>query len=78
MMLLLMMIYLLHSYVYLGSWEGWDWIEGMGDRLLLPLNKLPLQWARIDFAPLLFLLLNWLVYSAFVRLILHVYQWRPF
>lgn len=78
MMLLLMMIYLLHSYVYLGSWEGWDWIEGMGDRLLLPLKKLPLQWARIDFAPLLFLLLNWLVYSAFVRLILYGYQWRPF
>lgn len=78
LLLLLMIFYLIHSYVYLGSWEGWDWIEGMGDRLLLPLKKLPLQWARIDFAPLVFLLLNWVVYSAFVRLILYAFQSRPF
>jgi len=75
---LLMVLYLIHSYVYLGKWEGWDWLEGVGDKLLLPLKKLPLQWARIDFAPLLFLLLNWLVYSAMVRLILFAYQSRPF
>lgn len=75
---LLMILYLIHSYVYLGKWEGWDWLEGVGDRLLFPLKKLPLQWARIDFAPLVFLILNWLIYSTLLRLILFGYQARPF
>jgi len=70
--------YLIHSYIYLGPWEGWDWLEGMVERLLSPLKPLPLQWARIDFAPLVALGLNWLIFTALIRLIQYGYQSRPF
>jgi uncharacterized protein YggT (Ycf19 family) len=74
LIILLMISHLIHSYVHLGNWEGWDWLDGVSEKLLSPLSRLPLQWARIDFAPLVILLLNWLIYLSCDYLILFVYQ----
>jgi len=75
LIIILMVLYLIQSYVHLGNWEGWDWLEGVSERLLSPLTVVPLQWARIDFAPIVVLLLNWLCYLAADRMILAIYQW---
>ncbi len=71
----LMILYLIHSYIHLGNWEGWDWLDGVSEKLMSPLSPLPLQWARIDFTPVFLLLLNWLLYEAGTRLVLKVFQY---
>lgn len=74
LIILLMGLHLIHSYVHLGNWEGWDWLDGASEKLLSPLARLPLQWARIDFSPFVVLLLNWLLYHGCDYLILFFYQ----
>jgi uncharacterized protein YggT (Ycf19 family) len=61
----ILLLYLVSSYVYLGSNPLWDFISATARNLLAPLRFLPLRVARLDFAPmagvaLIFLLLHWL------------------
>jgi uncharacterized protein YggT (Ycf19 family) len=44
-------LYLLNSYVYLGSHPLWNYIDGVAHRLLAPLRRLPLRAAKVDFTP---------------------------
>jgi uncharacterized protein YggT (Ycf19 family) len=57
--------YLILSYVYLGASPVWDFISLTASNVLGPLRRLPLRFGRLDFAPvvgvvLLYLLLHWL------------------
>lgn len=57
--------HLIASYVYLGASPLWDFVGSTARNLLAPLSRLPLQVARVDFAPvagvvLIFVLLHWL------------------
>lgn len=57
--------HLVASYVYLGNNALWDFVSATARQLLAPLRRLPLHLARFDFAPvvgvmLIFLLLHWL------------------
>jgi hypothetical protein len=59
------LLYLLISYVYLGSSPVWDFIGTTARNLLRPLGWLPLRLARLDLRPiaglaLVLLLLHWL------------------
>jgi len=45
-------LYLLNSYVYLGRHWFWNFISVTGRNLLLPLSWLPLRLGKIDFSPL--------------------------
>ncbi len=58
-------LYLISSYVYLGSSPVWDFVGHTSRSLLLPLRWAPLRLARLDLAPvaavaLVFFLLHWL------------------
>jgi len=60
-----LLLHLFTSYVYLGSNSLWDFIGATARNLLTPLRRLPLRVARIDFAPvvgvvLILFLLHWL------------------
>lgn len=46
-------LYVIVSYVYLGSSPFWNFLSATSRRVLLPLNRLPLHFGRIDFAPLI-------------------------
>jgi uncharacterized protein YggT (Ycf19 family) len=46
-------LYLVSSYVYLGSQWVWDFVNVTGRNLLIPLRLLPLRVAKIDLAPLI-------------------------
>ena len=48
-----LLLWLLVSYVYLGSHTLWSFILLTGRNLLRPLRRLPLQIGKVDFAPLL-------------------------
>jgi uncharacterized protein YggT (Ycf19 family) len=46
-------LHLLSSYVYLGEWPLWDFVNTTARSLLRPLQWLPLRAGRVDFAPAL-------------------------
>jgi uncharacterized protein YggT (Ycf19 family) len=58
-------LHLITSYVYLGSGPFWDFVSATSLNLVAPFRRLPLRFSRLDFTPLLavvviFLLLHWL------------------
>lgn len=55
-------LYLLNSYVYLGEKVVWKFIDETAKFYLSGLRQLPLVFGRIDLAPMLGLLLYWLLY----------------
>ena len=50
-------LHLLNTYVYLGAHPFWKFIPTLGQRLLAPLRGLPLLIGRVDFAPVLMIVL---------------------
>jgi uncharacterized protein YggT (Ycf19 family) len=57
-------LHLIVSYIYLGANPLWEFVGATARNLLAPLGRLPLRIARFDFAPILgvvliFLLLHW-------------------
>lgn len=56
----ILVIHLVNSYVHLGRSPLLDFISATARNLLVVLAWLPLQWRRIDFAPLLLAALVWL------------------
>lgn len=48
----LLMLYLVVSYVYLGSSPFWDFVSTTSSNLLRPLRRLPLRFAKVDLSPL--------------------------
>ncbi|MEC7903449.1 MAG: hypothetical protein VYE74_04590 [Verrucomicrobiota bacterium] len=64
-------LYLVHSYVYLGGWEGWDWLDQGVERLLWPLKPLRLHWKRIDFTPMVAWPLYGLLFALISRWLTH-------
>jgi uncharacterized protein YggT (Ycf19 family) len=53
----LLFIYLVASYVYLGTSPVWDFISATSRKVLRPLSGLPLRFGRIDFSPLVGIIL---------------------
>jgi uncharacterized protein YggT (Ycf19 family) len=63
-------LYVIASYVYLGASPLWDYVITTSRRVLLPLNRLPLRFGRIDFAPLAGIVLILLLLHALPNLVL--------
>lgn len=55
----LLLLHLLHSYVYLGDHSFWKFVPATANRLLGPLRRLPLRAGQLDLAPLLGVALVW-------------------
>jgi uncharacterized protein YggT (Ycf19 family) len=49
----ILLLYLLSSYVYFGRQPVWNYVNVIAQKILLPLKKIPLQIGRVDFAPVL-------------------------
>ena len=56
----LLTLYLLNSYIYFGRQPLWKYVNATAQKLLRPLKKIPLHLGRVDFAPLLMLVLAFL------------------
>jgi len=70
----LLILYLLNSYVYLGEFALWNFVDATTRRLLCPLQKLPLRVWKIDFAPVLSIILVLLAAEYAQRGLAHLYQ----
>ena len=54
---LILLLYLISSYIYFGKHPLWKYVEATAQTILWPLRKIPLRLGRVDFAPLLGLVL---------------------
>jgi uncharacterized protein YggT (Ycf19 family) len=50
------------SYVYFGSSPVFDFVNTTARNILAPLRLLPLQYGRVDFAPIVGILLIWVLF----------------
>ena len=70
----LFILYLFNSYIYLGEFTVWNFVDATARRLLRPLQVLPLRVWKIDFAPILAIILVLLAAECARRGLLHLYQ----
>ena len=62
LLIAILLIYVIVSYVYLGSNPMWDFISTTSRNILRPLGWLPLRFGKLDFAPLAGVILIVLVF----------------
>lgn len=55
----LLALYVVNSYVYLGEFALWGFVNYTARRLLRPVQWLPLRIGKIEFAPFLLIALTW-------------------
>jgi hypothetical protein len=53
----------LNTYLFLGTWSVWAYVQTTSHNLLRPLHWLPLRLGRIDFGPVLGLALAWMAFT---------------
>ena len=58
---LILLLYLLNSYIYFGRHPFWTYVSATARTLLQPLNKIPLRVGKVDFAPVVGIALIFLV-----------------
>jgi uncharacterized protein YggT (Ycf19 family) len=79
-----LLFHLLNSYVYLGNQPFWGFVTVSARNLLAPLRWLPLQFGRLDIAPVVGIALVLLITESIARLPRtrlyqeHLYQIMPF
>jgi uncharacterized protein YggT (Ycf19 family) len=66
----LLLVYFLTSYVYLGKSPWWDFVGASARVLLIPLKRLPLRAGRLDLAPLVAVILLLLLLQVLPDLVL--------
>lgn len=57
---IILMLYLLSSYVYFGRHPFWNYVKETAQKILSPLKGLPLRLGKVDFAPILAVVLIFL------------------
>jgi len=60
----LLMLHFISSYIYFGRHPFWQHLNDVGNRLLRPLRRCPLRLNRVDFSPLVGLVLVFLLANA--------------
>jgi uncharacterized protein YggT (Ycf19 family) len=64
--------HLVHSYIYLGAHPIWEYVGMTSRRFLAPLARVPLRAGRVDFAPLVGIVLILLLLHALPNAVLSV------
>lgn len=57
----LLLLRLLNNYIYFGSHPIWNYADATGEKLLLPLRRIPLRVGKADFAPIVGIALVFLI-----------------
>ena len=74
---LLLVLHLLNSYIYFGKHPFWNYVNVTAQKVLSPLNKIPLRAGRVDFAPVLGLVLVFLLAVAAGKGLMEIYRRLP-
>ncbi|HOC00353.1 MAG TPA: hypothetical protein PKM43_16610 [Verrucomicrobiota bacterium] len=73
----LLFLGLLNTYLYLGSWSVWAFVQTTSRNLLRPLHLIPLRLGRIDLLPAVGLGLAWLAFAYAEAGISHLFGRLP-
>jgi uncharacterized protein YggT (Ycf19 family) len=74
----LLALYLLNSYIYFGRHPFWKYVGVTAQKMLRPLKKFPLQLGKVDFAPVLGIVLIFLAAEGIGRGLTWLYVRLPF
>ncbi len=74
----ILLLHLLNSYVYFGKHPFWKYVNVTAQKLLSPLEKIPLRIGKVDFAPLLGLVVLLLVAEGVAYQLWRLYTKLPF
>ena len=74
----ILFLHLLNSYIYFGKHPFWKYVNAEARTLLLPLRAVPLQVGRVDFAPVVVLVLVFLAAELAGRGLFFLYGRLPF
>lgn len=74
----LLLLYVVLSYVHLGDHPFWEYAHSLARNFLVPFRKLPLQFGKVDFAPLAALGLVYLLARVGAQVLWSVYRSLPF
>jgi len=69
----MLILHLINSYLYLGEYSFWKFVNTTARGLLRPFKLLPLQFGKVDFAPLLAIVVVALITELGRRSLLHLY-----
>lgn len=74
----ILLLHLLNSYVYFGKHPFWKYVNATAQKLLSPLEKIPLGIGKVDFAPLLGLVVLFLAAEGIAYQLGRLYTKLPF
>lgn len=77
LILAVLLLYLLNSYIYFGAWPFWNFIDNSARQILKLISWIPLRVGKIDFAPLVGMVLVFFAAEYASRGLLWVYQRLP-
>lgn len=77
LILAVLLLYLLNSYIYFGAWPFWNFIDNSARQILKLISWIPLRIGKIDFAPLVGMVLVFFAAEYASRGLLWVYQRLP-
>lgn len=72
-----LLVHLLNSYVYLGNHSLWTFVNTTARQLVAPLRRLPLQLGKVDFSPLVGIVVVLLVAESVAGGLTALYQRLP-
>ena len=75
---LVLLLYLLSSYVFFGRHPLWNYIQVVAQKILSPLGKIPLRIGKVDFAPVAGLALVFFAAELAGRGLVWIYVRLPF
>ena len=73
-----LLLHFLNSYIYFGKHPLWKYISVTAQKLLSPLKRIPLRLGRVDFAPLLGIVLVFLAAEGAAHGLAWIYTRVPF
>jgi uncharacterized protein YggT (Ycf19 family) len=74
----ILVLYLLNSYIYFGRHPFWKYVNATAQKLLRPLRSIPLRLGRVDFAPLVGIALVFLTAEGAGHGLAWIYAKLPF
>jgi len=74
----ILVLHLLNSYIYFGKHPFWKYIHTTAETLLSPLKKIPLHIGKVDFAPVVGLVLIFLAAEGIAYELWKLYSKLPF
>jgi uncharacterized protein YggT (Ycf19 family) len=74
----LLVLYLLNSYIYFGKQPFWNYVNATAQTLLQPLKKVPLRFGKVDFTPVVGIVIVFFIAELATRGLVFLYARLPF